>query len=266
MDPGHGGKDNGGGSNSIWIEKEFVLRISLYQYARLQELGIPVEMTRYSDKYLASEERVNRVIFSKATYCISNHINSGGGIGAELIHSIHTDGNRARVLAKKIKEANQNVRRVFTRSLSNNEKRDYYFMHRETGQVETIIIEYGFADSIQDQKKLSKDWIKLAEAVVEGICLLTNTPYKEKTNISGEGEQPTAWYIGRRVESIVDELRYYRQPGWGDQYLVNTINKGIGFPKIVDKIKVENGEQYKVKNSKGDIYYITANDKYVIVK
>ncbi|HEM2272857.1 TPA: N-acetylmuramoyl-L-alanine amidase, partial [Listeria monocytogenes] len=45
-----------------------------------------------------------------------------------------------------------------------------------------------------------------------------------------------------------------------------TVNKGIGFPTIVEKIKVGTAYQYKVKNSKGATFYITASDKYVELK
>ncbi|CQR47863.1 Sporulation-specific N-acetylmuramoyl-L-alanine amidase [Paraliobacillus sp. PM-2] len=265
IDPGHGGKDKGGGSNSSWLEKDFMLKLSLYQYARLQELHIPVEMTRYTDKYLSSNERSKCVLLSDATYCISNHINAGGGVGAELIHSIYSDGSNARILAKQIEEKQQKVRRIFTRTLSFNDRMDYYYMHRDTGHTETIIVEYGFADSKVDRIKLSRDWRDLAEAVVKGICIITNTPYYNKTYVAEEMNKSDAWYIGKRVESKVDGLRYYYFPDWSDQSLVNTIDKGIGFPEIVDKLIVGKGEQYKVKNSKGNIYYITANQKYVQV-
>lgn len=71
-------------------------------------------------------------------------------------------------------------------------------------------------------------------------------------------------YIGKRVESIYDgELNFYSKPSWDAKYRVGTIGKGIGFPDVIAKVKVEDGEQYKVKNSKGDIYYITASSKYV---
>ncbi|WP_093211148.1 hypothetical protein [Sediminibacillus albus] len=70
-------------------------------------------------------------------------------------------------------------------------------------------------------------------------------------------------FIGKRVESKVDGLRYYNRPSWSDGAFVNTINKGVGFPEIVDKVKVGSGEQYKVKNSKGVIYYVTANPVHV---
>jgi len=32
IDPGHGGKDTGGGSNEFWLEKDMNLKISLYQH------------------------------------------------------------------------------------------------------------------------------------------------------------------------------------------------------------------------------------------
>jgi LysM repeat protein len=75
---------------------------------------------------------------------------------------------------------------------------------------------------------------------------------------------PKPSYIGKRVEAKVN-LRFYRKPSWEDKDVAGTCPKGLGFT-IVDKIKVGGGEQYKVKNSKGSIYYITASSKYVTVE
>ena len=72
-------------------------------------------------------------------------------------------------------------------------------------------------------------------------------------------------YVGRRLESKINNLRFYNKPSWSDANLVGRVNKGIGFPTIVRKLKVGKGEQYEVKNSKGASYYITASDKYVSV-
>lgn len=43
------------------------------------------------------------------------------------------------------------------------------------------------------------------------------------------------------------------------------MNKGVGFPTVVEKVKVGSAYQYKVKNSKGTVFYITASDKFVEV-
>ena len=77
IDPGHGGKDNGGGSNEYFKEKEMNLQISLYQYQRFQELGVPVSITRDSDIYLSPSTRTEIVRESGAKYCISNHPDDG---------------------------------------------------------------------------------------------------------------------------------------------------------------------------------------------
>ncbi|GGM19995.1 hypothetical protein GCM10011351_02300 [Paraliobacillus quinghaiensis] len=264
IDPGHGGVDPGGGSNNEWVEKDLTLQISLYQYKRYQELGIPVELTRHDDKSLPPEKRVAIVRMSGADYCHSNHINAGGGDGAEFIHSIYSDGKMAKRLATSILDTGQNVRRIFSKVLPYNKNKDYYFMNRETGKVETIIIEYGFADSPKDDRsQLKENWRDYAEAVVKGFCAYAGYDYHKPISRAENGH--VDWYVGKRVESKVNNLRFYEEPSWEDDALVNTIKKGIGFPKIVEKVTVGNGEQYKVENSKGETYYITAHEKYVQV-
>ncbi|AMR10831.1 N-acetylmuramoyl-L-alanine amidase [Bacillus licheniformis] len=67
------------------------------------------------------------------------------------------------------------------------------------------------------------------------------------------------------LKSKVNGLRFYSKPSWEDRDVVGTVNKGYGFPTVVEKVKVGSAYQYKVKNSKGATYYITASDKYVEV-
>jgi len=80
-------------------------------------------------------------------------------------------------------------------------------------------------------------------------------PSKPQTSTSASG----------RVESKVNGLRFYNKPSWSDKDVVGRVDKGIGFPTIVKKVKVGKGNQYQVKNSKGSTFYITAADKYVKV-
>ena len=177
IDPGHGGNDPGGGSNKHWKEKDFNLKVSLYQLDRFIELGIPTAITRRTDVTLGPTERAKFVRESGAKYCISNHVNAGGGEGAETIHSIYSKPTMARVILDEIVKAGQKERRVFVRTLPNNPKRDYYFMHRETGVVETTIVEYGFADNANDTERLLANWNKYAESVVLAFCLHIGHPY-----------------------------------------------------------------------------------------
>ena len=75
--------------------------------------------------------------------------------------------------------------------------------------------------------------------------------------IGGNGQ------ISGRLESKVDGLRFYVRPSWEDKDVAGVVNKGYGFPTIVEKISVGSAYQYHVKNSKGVSYYITASDQYV---
>jgi N-acetylmuramoyl-L-alanine amidase len=178
IDPGHGGIDPGGGSNHLFTEKEMVLRISLYQLQRFQELSIPVTITRSDDTTLSSDERTALVRNSGARYCISNHINSGGGRGSEVIYSIYASAALPREIADELAAEGMPNRRIFTRTLPNDPTKDYYFMHRETGSVETVIVEYGFADNPIDAEKINRDWRDLAEAVVRAFCQHAKLSYR----------------------------------------------------------------------------------------
>jgi len=190
IDPGHGGIDPGGGNNQFFQEKAKTLQISLYQYQRFQELGVSVGITRRTDVTLDSEARATLVRNSGARYCISNHINSGGGRGSEMIYSIYATSAMPKALAEELEAEGMPNRRVFTRTLPNNPQRDYYYMHRETGSVETVIVEYGFADNSIDAQKLNTDWRDLAEAVVRGFCEFANLPYRAPAGTTTPGPTP----------------------------------------------------------------------------
>jgi N-acetylmuramoyl-L-alanine amidase len=190
LDPGHGGVDPGGGTNKLFVEKEMTLAISLYQYRRFQELQIPVAITRTdNDTTLSSEARTALVRNSGARCCISNHINAGGGRGSEVIYSIHASAALPRLIKDELEAAGMPNRRIFTRTLPNNPNLDYYYMHRETGSVETVIVEYGFADNPLDAEKIQLDWRELAEAVVRAFCEYAQLAYRPPApSAPGSGE------------------------------------------------------------------------------
>ncbi|MGG0725884.1 N-acetylmuramoyl-L-alanine amidase [Bacillus mycoides] len=69
---------------------------------------------------------------------------------------------------------------------------------------------------------------------------------------------------GKRVISKVNNLRFYESPSWQDKDVVGTVDAGLGFT-IIDKLSVNGSPQYKVKNSKSSVFYITASSTYVEV-
>ncbi|MEH7149560.1 N-acetylmuramoyl-L-alanine amidase [Bacillus thuringiensis] len=66
---------------------------------------------------------------------------------------------------------------------------------------------------------------------------------------------------GKRVVSKVNDLRFYSKPSWADVDVAGTVRKGEGFT-IDAKVSVNGSPQYKVHNSKGKTYYVTANEAY----
>lgn len=65
--------------------------------------------------------------------------------------------------------------------------------------------------------------------------------------------------------SKADNLRFYDSPSWQDEDVAGTLDAGLGFA-IDKKVRVNGFPQYRVHNSKGKTFYITANEKYVSVK
>ena len=99
IDPGHGGADPGTSANGI-VEKDYNLKISKYMSDRLNELGITNKMTRTTDETLSPTNRVNRIKSfygdGKDVLVISNHLNSGGGDGAEVIYALRNNDTTGR--------------------------------------------------------------------------------------------------------------------------------------------------------------------------
>lgn len=281
IDAGHGGRDSGAVGFGT-LEKDYSLKMSLYQYRRLKELGAKVALTRDSDRTL---ESFNRVALIKDRYdiCISNHWNAfnGKARGVETIHSYRAKPDFAKALAQSIvKASGLPLRRVFSRK-TNNQKSDYYFMHRLTGSTRTVIIEYGFIDHKEDHNYYENHdhFYKVAEAVIAVICKELGVKYKKPSRNSVSVKKPPVTTpklkqtsqnnksSTKRLTSIYNgQLRFYKKPSWEDQDVYGYLQKGYGFPKVIRKLKVGKGHQYEVKNSKGDTYYVTASPKYVSVK
>ncbi|PES30632.1 N-acetylmuramoyl-L-alanine amidase [Bacillus cereus] len=70
---------------------------------------------------------------------------------------------------------------------------------------------------------------------------------------------------GKRVESKVNGLSFRNRPSWSSTDVVGTVDSGYGFT-IDEKVMVDGSPQYKVHNSKGQTFYVTASEAYVGVK
>lgn len=207
IDAGHGGNDPGASGNGI-IEKDLNLKISEYIYDRLRKLGLDVKMTRTTDETLSPNDRVNRVLDaygnSSDVIVVSNHINAGGGDGAEIIYALRNSDNLSRRIANEFIKMGQNVRKYYQRRLPSNSSKDYYYMLRDTPNNETIIVEYGFLDSTGDDvSQIKNNWEELAEAVVRALADYVGVAY-----IPPEGFNSN-YYIVKSGDTLYSISRNY---------------------------------------------------------
>jgi len=211
LDSGHGGSDSGATGNGI-IEKDLTLKISQYIYNKLKELGIPVTMTRTTDETLDPKERVNRILNaygnSDDVIVVSNHINAGGGDGAEVIYALRNDDTLANLVLNNLESAGQNPRKVYQRRLPSNPSKDYYFIHRNTGNTQPIIVEYGFLDSKgNDVNLLKNNYQQLAQATVDALLeyIGYSPEISENTYVVKSGD--SLWSIAKKYNTTPQRLK-----------------------------------------------------------
>lgn len=212
VDAGHGGTDPGASGNGI-VEKDYTLDISKYIANRLEQLGVPVTLTRSTDETLTPEERASRILNAYGNnpevVVISNHLNSGGGDGAEAIYALRNKDTLSRIILEEIAKEGQNIRKWYQRRLPSDTAQDYYFIHRNTGVTEPVIVEYGFVDNVSDANLIKSRWEDLAEAVVRAITIYKGIPYDkgidEGIYVVEKGD--TLWSIAKKFNVGVDEIK-----------------------------------------------------------
>lgn len=214
VDAGHGGIDSGAIGNNL-LEKDLNLQAAQYMYNRLKELGIPAKLVRDNDEYLPKEERVRRIknLYNNSpnTLLISNHMNAGNGEGAEVVYSLKNNSTLADLVLNNIGEKGQIKRKTYQRRLPENPNLDYYYILRETGNTEPILVEYGFIDNINDSKKLKNNLNNYVEGVVKAITEYINYPYTPPGNNEVKDyytveKGDTLYSISRRYNIPVAEL------------------------------------------------------------
>lgn len=177
IDPGHGGKDNGTSYNTV-VEDEINLSIANKIYERLLEDQARVLISRVADYDLSDVYAKNHKIQD-----LNKRIEYMKNCHADVFVSIHLNAYRdenvsgAQVFYKSNLEESKKFASIMQKNLNQlNEKEkkpktgDYY-LFKNTGKINGIIIECGFLSNSLERKKLTSEKYqkKVAECIHEGI-------------------------------------------------------------------------------------------------
>lgn len=171
-----------------------------------------------------------------------------------------------------IAKAGQVPRGIYQRVLPENPSKDYYYILRETGNVEPILVEYGFIDNNKDAIKLQNNITDYVEGVVKAIADYTGVPYipptTTDTGVYTVQRGDTLYSIARKYNLTVDEIKalnnltsneiYIGQnlqisPVQGNTYVVQ---RGDTLYSIARKYDVSVNDLKEVNNLNTNILYI----------
>ena len=263
VDAGHGGDDPGAVSGNL-REKDFNLQAANYMYNRFKELGVPVTITRDTDKTLSRAERLN-TMRSLGTdpnvIVLSNPINAGGGEGAEVVYPLRTSSTLASNILDEIGARGQIKRKVYQRVLPENPKKDYYYIMRDTPNTTALLIEYGFIDNPRDQVKLQNNITNYAEGVVKAVSEYIGVPYVAPGAIT-DGDI----YVVKRGDSLYSIASKFNTTVSALKELNNLISNNLSIGQTLRIPSRDINEEYTLYTIKtGDSLYSIANQYNISV-
>ena len=256
IDPSKGGREIGVTGNGI-VEKDYNLLISEYIFNRLKSLGADVKIIRTTDEYISEDDRANKILNAygnnSKVVALSNMLGNTGS-GAEIIYALRNNSNLASSLAENLDDAGLTVSKYYQRRSENDTSKDYYNIQKDTGLIETIIVNYGNINNINEATNIKNEWEDYAEAVVKSLANYTNVPYYkegESQEIYTVKKGDSLWKIANKYNTTVEKLKS------ANNLKTNTLS--VGQKLVISSISVspEVSDTYIVQ--KGDSLWSIAN-------
>ena len=256
IDPSKGGRESGVTGNGI-VEKDYNLLISEYIFNRLKSLGADVKIIRTTDEYISEDDRANKILNAygnnSKVVALSNMLGNTGS-GAEIIYALRNNSNLASSLTENLDDAGLTVSKYYQRRSENDTSKDYYNIQKDTGLIETIVVNYGNINNINEATNIKNEWEDYAEAVVKSLANYTNVPYYkegESQEIYTVKKGDSLWKIANKYNTTVEKLKS------ANNLKTNTLS--VGQKLVIPSISVspEVSDTYIVQ--KGDSLWSIAN-------
>ncbi len=214
IDAGHGGTDPGAVANGVQ-EKDLTLKISQYMYERFLETGIPTTLIRSTDETVSPSERVRRILAAYGNnpnvIVISNHINSTssevGPEGAEVIYALRNNSTLAQNILDELGNAGQKTRNIYQRRSDTDPSKDYYFIHRNTGVTQPVIIEYGFINNPNDLRRIQENYRDFVDGVIKAVLKTFEVENPSDKIVYTVKPGDTLWSIAQSYQTTVDAIK-----------------------------------------------------------
>lgn len=256
IDPSKGGRESGVTGNGI-VEKDYNLLISEYIFNRLKSLGADVKIIRTTDEYISEDDRANKILNAygnnSKVVALSNMLGNTGS-GAEIIYALRNNSTLASAMSENLEDAGLTVSKYYQRRSENDTSKDYYNIQKDTGLIETIIVNYGNVNNINEATNIKNEWEDYAEAVVKSLANYTNVPYYkegESQEIYTVKKGDSLWKIANKYNTTVEKLKSV------NNLKTNTLS--VGQKLVIPSISVspEVSDTYIVQ--KGDSLWSIAN-------
>ncbi len=243
VDPGHGGVDFGF-DDGVNYEKDFNLEVGKYIYNRLSSLGFPVYITRSEDETISNFDRfelLNRITDDNngGSLVFSVQVDNENPNGISFIRSINRDEETNKELYEKL----NNIGVVKTKTLPNDEEKDFYAIQRLAPDgSDAIVIEFGYdyLNKTKEEKEKISD-----EVINKIISYFGNVSFNNNYDNYIVEKGDSLFKIAKKYDTSIDELKKINS--LGTDYLV------IG---QILKVPSSNNNFYIVK--KGDSLYSIA--------
>lgn len=164
------------------------------------------------------------------------------------------------MILDEIGNRGQIKRKIYQRVLPEDPSKDYYYIMRETPNTTALLIEYGFIDNPNDQRKLQNNILNYAEGVVEAVSNYIGINYTPPGETSSSSKNlytvkkgDTLYSIATTYNTTINDLKQINNLSNNNL----SIGQIIQIPTSSQQQPNTNSNEYTVQL--GDTLYQIAN-------